>query len=108
MPQFGVRHSPRTGAWERPIRRRTALLDLDEFWLQAKRAYRRLAKRAHPDRGGTPADMVALTEALETVERALRRERARRGDEPWPFLHWETNVRRLRRGRETLAKVRGD
>lgn len=46
-------------------------LDADADWLLIKQQYRRLAARAHPDRGGDQAQFLAIREAYEIL-RACR------------------------------------
>ncbi|PFH45925.1 hypothetical protein AMATHDRAFT_70891 [Amanita thiersii Skay4041] len=47
-----------------------------------KKAYRRLAKTAHPDKGGSEAKMAALNEAYEVLSNSELRARFDAGDDP--------------------------
>ena len=48
----------------------TALgLEGDEEWADVQQAYRRLAARHHPDRGGDQAKFIAIREAYEVLSR---------------------------------------
>lgn len=44
-------------------------LEGDEDWAAVQQAYRRLAARHHPDRGGEPAEFIAIREAYEILSR---------------------------------------
>ncbi|TDL18409.1 hypothetical protein BD410DRAFT_775048 [Rickenella mellea] len=54
--------------------------DADERTI--KKAYRRAAKTAHPDKGGTEAKMAAVNEAYEVLSKPELRQRFDNGDDP--------------------------
>lgn len=109
VPTMSQRTPARPRLWnqDKARRRRLDLLDLDDFLAAAKTAYRRLAMNgAHPDHGGTPAAFRALTEAMRSIEATIKRERRRRGDEPWPAMIQMPAMRRTRRANQPVLTRR--
>ena len=80
-------------------------MDLDAFWLLARKAYRQRAKTAHPDAGGTGPAMACLTDALAVVRQYVAREQRARGDVAY-LRKWQPNMARRGRWPADLRKAR--
>ena len=71
------RHRPGAGELETPPRAPLAGdyarlgLSVDASWDDVRRAYRRLAREHHPDRGGATWAMVRLNQAFARIRGAL-------------------------------------